>query len=193
MNLSYSCFYVLRYPFHYWDVTNNATSFWSHNITSKQNASFTVEYSLTLLQLYISLLTLSVMLRTTQNTTVVHQQTGGNRSSSCFMWMTSFFMPLCWGKLWRRTMDIYSRIKMHLIRSLHPKSSVSWLYLLWDHGGRGLLSVSSIKTFCMEPAKWWMMKKMGSLQQMVRDHEEGGVEVFLSMASRVLYYHFWHF
>ena len=89
-----------------------------------------------------------------------------------------------WTREELRQLDVGTRKKMHLNRSLHPKSSVPRLYLPRHQGGRGLLSLESLHNRLVLDGACNIIRSSDPLLCMVRDHENAGVGAFLFKAAR---------
>ena len=89
-----------------------------------------------------------------------------------------------WTREELRQLDVGTRKKMHLNRSLHPKSSVPRLYLPRHQGGRGLLSLESLHNRLVLDGACNVIRSSDPLLCMVRDHENAGVGAFLFKAAR---------
>nr|CAH7767457.1 unnamed protein product [Callosobruchus chinensis] len=82
-----------------------------------------------------------------------------------------------------RQLDIKTRKRMNMERSLHPKSSVPRIYLPRHLGGRGLLSLERLHTGVVLATACYVTRSTDPLICFVREHEKAGKGAFLFKAA----------
>ncbi|XP_039289959.1 uncharacterized protein LOC120352632 [Nilaparvata lugens] len=87
-----------------------------------------------------------------------------------------------WNEL--QDLDRETRKRMHMERSLHPRSSVARIYLPRHEGGRGLLGLENLHNRVALQFVCSIQRCSDPLMQLVHDHEVAGVGAFLYKAAQ---------
>ncbi|XP_039297358.1 uncharacterized protein LOC120354371 [Nilaparvata lugens] len=98
--------------------------------------------------------------------------------------LTYSFGVVKWNLNELQDLDRETRKRMHMERSLHPRSSVARIYLPRHERGRGLLGLENLHNRVALQFACSIQRCSDPLMQLVHDHEVAGVGTFLYKAAQ---------